>query len=185
METYDTIRQHYKPKRIKVLLIAESPPPPASVGGSRHFYRTDKLRSDDRLFTNTIRALYPEAVDVPEAELEAHKQEWLQKFQAAGWYMIEALEVSQQHAVTKPERQAKIKESLPRLLERVRELAGPDTKIILIKSNVFDVAAGPLREAGFTVLNKQLVDYPGRFNQRAYREKLSRLASIKASPADD
>ena len=32
-----------------------------------------------------------------------------------------------------------------------------------------------LRQAGFTVLNTELVDYPGRFNQRAYREKLAQL----------
>jgi hypothetical protein len=59
----------------------------------------------------------------------------------------------------------------------VRELAGPDTKLILIKSNVFEVAAEPLRQAGFTVLNTGLLDYPGRFNQRAYREKLAALAA--------
>ncbi len=52
-----------------------------------------------------------------------------------------------------------------------------DTKIILIKSNVFVVAAEPLRQAGFTVLNQELLDYPGHFNQRAYREKLSKLAA--------
>jgi hypothetical protein len=56
-------------------------------------------------------------------------------------------------------------------------LADPDTKIILIKSNVFEAAAEPLRQAGFTVLNKELLDYPGHFNQRAYREKLAKLAT--------
>jgi hypothetical protein len=46
----------------------------------------------------------------------------------------------------------------------------------LVKSNVFEVAAEPLRDAGFTVLNHELVDYPGHYNQKAYREKLARLA---------
>jgi hypothetical protein len=92
--------------------------------------------------------------------------------------MIEALETSLPHHITKQQRQVLIRESLPRLIKRVRELANQDTKIILIKSNVFDVAAEPLRKEGFTVLNKELVDYPGHFNQGAYREKLSRLAAI-------
>jgi len=61
------------------------------------------------------------------------------------------------------------------LIERVQEIAEPETKIILIKSNVFDVAAQPLREAGYSVLNTELVDYPGHFNQRAYREKVAAL----------
>lgn len=62
-------------------------------------------------------------------------------------------------------------------MERVRKLAGKDTNIILIKSNVFEVAAQPLRDAGFNVLNTSLLDYPGRYNQSAYRQKLSYLAA--------
>ena len=90
--------------------------------------------------------------------------------------MIEALEESQAHEVTKAQRQERIRQSIPRLIERVKELAGKDTKIILIKSNVFEAAAVPLRQAGFNVLNTELVDYPGHFNQRSYREKLTKLS---------
>lgn len=158
-----------------MLLIAESPPPAADVQSSRQFYRTDRIRKDDRLFVNTIRALYPETTHLSEPELEADKKTWLERFKTDGWYMIEALESSQEHEVTKDQRQERIRASLPRLIERVHELAQPDTKIILIKSNVFEVAAEPLRTKGFTVLNTELVDYPGRFNQKAYREKLAAL----------
>lgn len=175
---YDAIREIYKPTHIKMLLVAESPPPAADVQSSRQFYRTDRIRTDDRLFTNTIRALYPEAVETPEPELEAQKEQWLRRFQADGWYMIEALETSQRHSVTKAERQSKITAALPRLIKRLRALAAPGTGIILIKSNVFEVAAEPLRAAGFNVLNKELVDYPGHYNQRAYREKLAHHAKI-------
>lgn len=176
MSAYDLVRQKYRPAHIKILLIAESPPPTPDVQSSRQFYYTDRIRKDDRLFVNTIRALYPEAMDISEVDLETEKDTWLQKFQADGWYMIEALEQSQKHEATKEQRQEKIAKSLPRLIERVRELAESDTKIILIKSNVFEVAAEPLRKAGFTILNHELVDYPGRYNQRAFREKLTKLA---------
>jgi len=173
MNNYEKIRQQYRPKTIKILLIAESPPPSAERASSRHFYRTDTVRRDDRLFTNTIKAIYPEAADTPESELQQQKHQWLQRFQADGFYMIEALETSLEHEVTKPQRQELIRQHLPELLHRVGELVTPQTKLILIKSNVFDVAAELLRQAGFTVLNTELVDYPGRFNQRAYRQKLS------------
>ncbi len=175
MSSYDDIRQQYRPKHIKVLLIAESPPPAADVPSSRHFYRSDQVRREDRLFTNTIKALYPEAAKLVESALEADKESWLRRFQNDGWYMIEALEESQQHEVTKAERQARIGHSMPSLLARVTQLVDKEAKLILIKSNVFDVAASPLREAGFTVLNTELLDYPGRFNQRAYREKLAMM----------
>ncbi len=176
MNAYETARNQYRPEHVALLLIAESPPPVANVQSSRQFYYSDRIRKDDRLFTNTIRALYPEAANSSEAELEAHKADWLRRFQTSGCFMIEALEESQAHGVTKQQRQDRIRAALPRLLERVRSLAEPSTKIVLIKSNVFDVAAEPLREAGFAILNTELVDYPGRFNQKAYREKLAALA---------
>jgi hypothetical protein len=177
MSSYDTTRQLYKPKHIKLLLIAESPPPAPTIQSSRQFYYTDRIRKDDRLFINTIKALYPEATELSEPELEQTKEQWLRRFQTDGFYMIEALEDSQEHEVTKKERQVRIQQNVPRLIKKVEKLVQPDTKVILIKSNVFDIAATPLREAGFTVLNTELVDYPGRFNQRDYREKLARLAS--------
>lgn len=177
MNSYEDIRQLYRPDQVRYLLIAESPPPDAAAEGSRHFYRTDRVRLDDRLFLNTIKALYPKAVDETDRELETDKERWLRRFQRDGWYMIEALEISMRHEVTKRDRQANIKLALPRLIERVREIAGNETKITLIKSNVFEVAAEPLRQAGFTVLNQQLLDYPGHYNQQAYRQKLAKLVA--------
>jgi hypothetical protein len=173
MTSYESARLKYKPAHIKFLFIAESPPPEPDVQSSRQFYYTDRIRKDDRLFTNTIRAIYPEAAELSEPALEEAKDGWLKRFQNDGFYMIEALEESQVHEVTKGQRKARIKDSLSALIKRVEELANKDTRLILIKSNVFDEAAESLRHAGFTVLNKELVDYPGRFNQKAYRTKLA------------
>ncbi|HEX6462354.1 MAG TPA: hypothetical protein VFZ58_03755 [Candidatus Saccharimonadales bacterium] len=175
MNNYNSLRQKYRPTHIKILLIAESPPPGAEVASSRHFYRSDRIRKDDRLFTNTIRAIYPTAAHEAEPELESEKEQWLRRFQADGFYMIEALEESQVHEVTKKQRQERIHQALAGLIDRVGSLVANDTKIILIKSNVFTVVATPLRQAGFQVLNTELVDYPGRFNQHAYRQKIAAL----------
>lgn len=175
--TYEHVRQRYRPSSIRFLLIAESPPPSPEVQSSRQFYYTDRIRKDDRLFTNTIKALYPEAADLSEEELEKTKQAWLERLQADGFYMIEALPESQIHEVTKKQRQERIKQALPWLMQKVDNLATPATGIILIKSNVYDIAAEPLKQAGFNVLNTELVDYPGHFNQRAYREKLAALVA--------
>lgn len=175
MNEYQKIRIHYKPNRIKFLLVAESPPPSASIQSSRHFYRTDRIRHDDRLFVNTIKALYPEAAKLTEAQIEPDKEKWLQKFKNDEFYMIESLPTSLPHEVTKEKRKELIKKHLPELIDNIKNLVDLDTKIVLIKSNPFEVAAGPLQKAGFNVLNKKLVDYPGQYNQRAYREKLAAL----------
>lgn len=174
MESYEHVRKKYKPSKIKVLLIAESPPPSADTDSSRHFYRSDKIRGNDRLFSNTIQALYPEvASDIK--SIETDKAHWLEKLKNDGIYMIESLPDSLPHHVTKKERQELIKNNLEGLIRKIKTLATPNTKIVLIKSNVFEVAADPLRQAGFNVLNKQLVDYPGQYNQAAYRDKLAGL----------
>ena len=175
MTSYEEVRKQYRPDHIKLLFIAESPPPPADIQSSRQFYYTDRIRRDDRLFINTIKALYPETAETPEHELEQEKREWLLRLQEDSIYMIEALEESQAHEITKNERQERIRASLPKLIQRVHTLASGDTRIILIKSNVFDVAAEPLKKAGFRILNTELVDYPGRFNQQNYRKKLAKL----------
>jgi len=177
MRAYEELRRHYRPEHLSLLLIAESPPPSAEIQSSRQFYRSERIRTDDRLFANTIWALYPETAGQSEPELEAAKEAWLRRLQADGIYMIEALETSQRHSVTKQQRQERIRAALPTLIARVKALVQPDTRIILIKSNVFEVAAEPLRQAGFHVLNTELVDYPGQFNQRAYRQKMASLAA--------
>ena len=177
MNSYELLRKSYRPGRVRVLLIAESPPPSPDIQSSRQFYYTDRIRKNDRLFTNTIKALYPEASAMTESQLEQEKEHWLRRFQKDGYYMIEALSESQQHEVTKQQRQDRIRHELSHLLEKVKKLADSQTRIVLIKSNVFDVAATPLRNAGYNVLNTELVDYPGQFNQRAYREKLASLVA--------
>jgi tRNA(Leu) C34 or U34 (ribose-2'-O)-methylase TrmL len=178
MESYEAARRAFKPDHIKVLFIAESQPPAAGVTSSRQFYRTDQIYPGDRLFVNTIKALYGEADDQTEKEIEAKKSYWLNRFSSDGYYMIEALDESLPHEATKQERQEKIRSAIPTLLKKVDALASEDTRLILIKSNVFEVATEPLRNAGYSVLNHELVDYPGQYNQRAYREKVRSLLNL-------
>lgn len=186
MSSYEDLRQQYRPQTIEWLFLAESPPPGAGAGGSRHFYRTDKMRLEDRLFLNTMRALYPKSTEgKPETDLEIHKEAWLRRFQADGCYMTEALEESQQHKVKKEIRQEKIGAALPRLIERLRILTTPQTKLFLIKSNVYEVASSPLQAAGFKVMNSHLIDYPGRFNQARYRERLTEALGRAGWPFPD
>ncbi|HVQ43541.1 MAG TPA: hypothetical protein VMT30_01070 [Candidatus Saccharimonadia bacterium] len=178
MTEYEQIRRRYRPPVVRYLLIAESPPPAAGVASSRQFYRAEYQKPDDRLYANTMRAVFAEAADAPAGDLEAAKAAWLGRFRDAGFYMIEALETSLEHEVTKPERRRLLAERADAVIARVRELATAETKLILIKSNVYDMLAGPLRAAGFVVLNEALLDYPGRFIQRDYREKLAAMVRV-------
>ncbi len=173
---YENLRRSYKPVQIEWLFIAESPPPEADTISTRHFYRSG-VGEGDRLFSNTIKALYPQASTLTAAELANSKPQWLKRLQADRCYMIEALDESQPHKATSSERQQKLKDHLPQLIHKVQELADQNTKIILIKSNPFKIATEPLRQAGFNVLNQALLDYPGYWREEPYRTKLKAIVS--------
>ncbi len=170
-QQYELIRQTYKPADIKWLFVAESAPPPAGTISTRHFYLND-VGEGDRLFTNTVKALYPEVLNIGETDLARQKHDWLKRFQSDGCYMIESLEESLPHGTTPAVRKQKIKDILPQLITKIEALSGPNTKIILIKSNPYNIASGPLKEAGLNVINDALIDYPGYWREEPYRQKL-------------
>ncbi len=174
MQDYENLRQNFRPAQVKWLLVAESGPPKPTQTSTRHFYRME-AREGDRLFTNTIKAIYPETMELKEPELEKDKLKWLQRLQTDGFYMIEAVPYSIPHGVKTPIRRQKIRESLPDLIQRLRELVEGDTRIILIKSNTFIEAAGLLKEAGFKVINDEFLDFPGYWREQQYREKLAEM----------
>ena len=172
---YEQLRQSYRPQQIKWLLVAESPPPAADKTSTRHFYRPTAAGDGDRLFNNTIRAIYPEA---PEPlELVAHKEEWLQRFKTDDFYLIEALTESLPHGTKTKDRLEALHDAVPNLIKRTKQLAGPDTKIILIKSTTFKMCTEPLREAGLNVINTETLNYPGFWQEEPYRTKLKQLIS--------
>ena len=173
---YELIREKYRPVKIKVLFIAESPPPAdSSKPTTRAFYRLEAAGDGDRLFNNTMQALYPDEVGGNLENPASRKAELLQRFQADGFYMIEVLDESLVPGTKTSQRQKELKEAVPALVEKVKKLADDQTKIILIKSNPFKICADPLREAGFDVLNTETLNYPGYWQEKAYREKLAKL----------
>lgn len=62
MEWYDKYRQEYRPTRVEVLLIAESPPDPKSR--ERRFFYSPELRIDN-LFRSVARAVLGDDVSSP------------------------------------------------------------------------------------------------------------------------
>lgn len=173
---YEKLRQTYRPPgRVNWLLVTESPPPddPADKG-TRHFYQNDRAEND-RLFWNTMRAIYPEAKDLSEAGLAKQKAKWLARFKNDGFYLIESLEQSLPHGTKTSERHQAIKAGLPELIKKIKMIADNKTKVILIKSTVYKIAAEELKSAGFNVINETFIDYPGYWREQQFAAKLSAL----------
>ena len=168
---FDEARRKYRPKQIKCVLVAESPP---TVESGRFFYFEEVSRGDS-LFWETMKALYPK--DCPQSGYPRHrKREFLERFRDDGFYLLDAVD-SPLGKASRMIKCQRIRQSLPRLQRDLREVCAADTKVILISSPVYEVCADNLRAQGVNVINDEMIDFPGSGCQRKFRDKFSRLLS--------
>jgi hypothetical protein len=162
-------RQTYRPKAIKYVLIAESPP---TAESGRFFYFED-VAEGDSLFWQTMKALYPKDCPTEAPPPRNRKPEFLKRFKDDGFFLLDAVEEPLGKA-SAGEKRRRIRGCLPRLIEDVRSACGAGTRIMLISAPVFEVCAAALSSEGFNVVNDEMIDFPGSGNQRKFREKFAR-----------
>ncbi len=166
---FEIARRKYKPKDIKYLLIAEAPPDESS---DRFFYFED-VKEKDSLFLETMKVLYPGNYTDPKI-VRKKKKQFLNKLKEDGFYLIDSTD--QPMPNFKRHHKIKlIKDALPSLIEKVKNLANEDTKIILISSTVYEVCNGLLIKENVNVINEEMIDFPGTGRQIKFREKMTRL----------
>jgi hypothetical protein len=153
-----------------VLFVAEAPP----AAADRFFY-FDKVSSHDWLFLALIRWLYEEARDLETSDLRALKAEFLTRFARDGYFLVDAIDQPIPTGCSVTERLHRIARGVPTLTEKVRLVASPETRVILISVSVFRECQGPLKAAGLNVLNTEALDFPSMGHQRDFARKLGRL----------
>ncbi len=167
IRTYGVAREAYKPERVRLLLIAESPP--ASVG---YFY-FEKTVGKDHLFRETMKAvgLWPEGRRMPKG---VDKRGLLAGFRAKGLFLIDTSLVPVDR-LPRGERRRAIVRDVSRLVDDVRQL-DPEG-IVIVKASIHASVRDALEQSGFgeRVLNVEALPFPSHGNQRKYREKLRLL----------
>jgi hypothetical protein len=175
-ENREKARKDYKPDKIRWLLVAEAPPEALD----RFFYFED-VRDKDCLFIETMHALYctdypdiflGEKQDIP--KLRRNKAKFLKRFKQDGFYLIDALDHPIPQAASDRESREMIKKNYPHLLDKIKSLVSPETKVILIKSSVYDIRER-LRMDGINVVNNEKLEFPCPGHQKIYRRKLMGL----------
>jgi hypothetical protein len=161
---FDAARERYRPAHIKILLVAEAPPPFES---GRFFYFED-VKEHDSLFRETMTVLY----GIAKME-RSRKAEFLIRFKADGFFLIDACRLPIPKGVNN--KRGETRKSLEDLKSRLRDLIKPDTKIILICRTVYDVCFRDLREAGFNIVNKGMIPHPAFGHQSDFRNKLGQV----------
>jgi hypothetical protein len=143
-----------RPAPIKTLLVAQAPPGPKPGEPERYFYFEDVDRYDD-LFRGVVRAL------VGRYPTRAEKPRFLAQLRDRGYYMID-LKLDPIGVGPMPE--ACVKGAI----RRARRLA--PGRIVLIKTDVYDLLFSPMRAGGLPVVDVRM-PFPGSGNQLVFDEK--------------
>ena len=166
-EDYAQARALYKPRTIRVLFVAESPP---SSGG---FFYFSKTIGKDHLFRETMKALSLWPLRHP-LRKGLDKTGLLEEFRSRGFFLIDTCDIPVDRLSPKA-RRISIAREAPSLARRAKKL-DPDS-IVIVKQTVY----GPVRHAletaglGDRVLNTEPLPFPSHGNQRRYRLRLRRL----------
>ena len=163
---FNRARRKYRPRKIRLLLIAESPP---SSGGFFYFPTTI---GKDHLFRETMKALDLWPKNQP-MRRGVDKRSMLLRFQSMGLYLLDTCDFPVDKMRPMKRREA-VRQQIPRLVNDVIE-ADP-FHILVVKSSIFNPVIIALRESGFQsqILNTGPVPFPSHGNQRIYRSKLRR-----------
>jgi hypothetical protein len=165
VESFRAARDTYRPNKVELLWIAESPP----TSGSYFYF--PKTTGKDHLFRETMRAvgIWP-LKEVMKKGLD--KRPLLQSFRSKGFFLIDTCA----HPVDKlkdKERKHAILEGTSGVVELVSEL-NPNG-IIIVKSNIYDPVKHALESSGFAgkILNQKPLPFPSHGRQQSYRQKIN------------
>ncbi|HTY47367.1 MAG TPA: hypothetical protein VMB46_06845 [Methanomassiliicoccales archaeon] len=161
-------REDFRPEHIEWLLVIEARPRSLD----RFFYFTGSSENDG-LFLETTRAVLGND-DLRVKNLRYRKEEHLEKLRSAGFYLIEAVETPVNRSMPIGKRKARVLESMPSLIARIRGLDAEGCKVILVGSPVYQLRHH-LRREGITVQNDCMIPFPSSGHQKEFREQLRRM----------
>ncbi len=164
---YRAAREEYKPERVRVLFIAESPP---ASGGFFYFPETV---GKDHLFRETMKGLglWPVGRRMGKG---LDKTGLLRQFQSRGFFLVDTSLVPVDR-LSRRRRREMVAGSVSRLAEEARRL-DPE-HILIVKVSIYRQVRDTLDQAGLAdrVLNREPLPFPSHGNQKKFRMELARL----------
>lgn len=150
------------PEKIKLVLIAESPP----ISGLYFYESTGK--TSEPLFSALMKQLRS-SVNSKEAGLK--------EFKRRGWLLVDATyEPVNKPGISNRERDKIIQNDYPLLKADLGGLlSGRSTPLILIKANIYRVLKDRLVEDNFNVLNERSLPFPSAGHQTKFRGSLAEI----------
>lgn len=172
MNKFELARLKYKPDIIKYLLIVETPPKSES---NRFFYFED-VSTQDSLFLETMKVLYPKEIwDMNAKEIRKKKAQFLLNFKNDGFYLIDSLDAPFEQKFSSSKKIKLIKDGQKALLSRINAIIDTSTKVILISAPVYKANFSFLVKNGIKVINQDLIYFPGSGGQAKFKEKMMNI----------
>lgn len=164
---FKQLRDFYiKGKVAKILFVLESPPK-----SSEYFYDD---YSKTALFIAIMKVLNQKFGE--EFNINKHnKKELLNSFTNKGFMIIDSTYATVNGIKNKKSRNSKILEYSSELLKDLKAYTNKESKIILIKSNIYDLYADILSSKGYKILNEDIIPFPSFGHQRRFNEILINL----------
>jgi hypothetical protein len=164
---YAVARNKYRPGKVEVLWIAESPP------SSQGFFYFEKTTGKDHLFRETMKAvgIWPENFPMHKG---MDKRPYLNKFESKDYFLIDTCELPVDK-LDDARRLQEIRKGALRITGEVRALE--PKRVLIVKANVFGPVRDALEKAGLggRILNKQPIPFPSHGWQSKYRSKVRQL----------
>jgi hypothetical protein len=151
---YSELRERWRPKHVRLLLIAESAPDDRGDPARRRFFYADSL-GPDNLFGGVVAAMYGATRDDLKRD---GKRPWLERLREDGFYLIDLAPFPVNVGLSTGARRQVLRASIPGCVDRARALS-PDG-IVVVKKNLHRMLAGPLRDAGLPLLHNEPIAFP-------------------------
>jgi hypothetical protein len=163
---YLRFRTPYLPEQRKIIFVLESPP-----RSGLYFYNSDGKVSEP-LFS----AMMKDVVGIKPAS----KNQGLHEFASRGFLLIDATytPVNYDHLSLR-ERNNRILDDLPVLVEELRAYVGPNTGVVLVKTNVCTLMEPILSAHGFSILNRgRTIPFPSTGQQGRFRTAVREVLGL-------
>jgi hypothetical protein len=145
-------RERYKPEKIKLLIVGESPPH-SGDDDNLHFFYNPEYNTNDNLYKAISSLLFSNNEHLS-------KHIGLKSFMGLGFYLLDATDKPINKINDERIKNSIILSELPTRMSEIELLILKTTPIILIKKNIFQLFNEPLRQQGFNVLNDNLLPFP-------------------------
>ncbi|HWZ35697.1 MAG TPA: hypothetical protein VNW51_06025 [Mucilaginibacter sp.] len=159
-EQLENSRNKYKPLIVKYLFIAEAPP-----NSIERFFYYENVYQYDYLFLGIAEAIFPDLKNkfLASKRSSSIKRLILERLQSEGFYLLDLSELPLSHL------KGSLNSQIPHLIQKIKTVVNEETRIIIIKTSVYDTVFNSLKEEELKNVIDCRIPFPGQGGQGKFQ----------------